>query len=363
MMIGVSRIGLQSTRDRWSAPLFTQCLICRAPFPANEELEHFPTSTRVAYDPQRGRLWAICRSCKRWSLAPIEERWEALEELEKLVTDGSRLLSQTDNVALLRSGNLDVVRVGRADLTEEAWWRYGRELTERATRHRKLMFIGTAAAGAAIVGGWTSGGIGWLGAWFLWENAPDKVAETARWLRFGSSAWRGRGQCAGCGHRFRSLAYRDRGRVILTAGGESGVSLAVTQRCPACGDIPEGGLQLEGKEGAQVSRRLLAYHHHAGATERRVRSATRLIQEAGSPQHLTRVVIKDGRRLGDLRRTGAIALEIAANESVEQQLLELELAELEARWQEEEALASIIDGELTPLPFLESLRRKVIGVG
>jgi hypothetical protein len=48
---------------------------------------------------------------------------------------------------------------------------------------------------------------------------------------------------------------------------------------------------------------------------------------------------------------------------VEQRLLELELAELEAHWLEEEELAGIIDGELTPLPVLESLRRKVIGAG
>ena len=85
--------------------------------------------------------------------------------------------------------------------------------------------------------------------------------------------------------------------------------------------------------------------------------------EAGSPHDLTRIVVKQGRRLGDLQRTGAIALEIAANEAVEQRLLELELAELEAHWLEEEELASIIDGELTPLPVLESIRRKVIGVG
>ena len=53
----------------------------------------------------------------------------------------------------------------------------------------------------------------------------------------------------------------------------------------------------------------------------------------------------------------------AANDTVEQRLLELELAEIEAHWKEEEELASIIDGELTPLPLLESIRRRVAGVG
>ena len=341
--------------------LFTHCLVCHAPFPANEELEYFSTGSRVAYDPERGRLWAVCKSCKRWSLAPIEDRWEALDELEKVVRDRSTLLSQTDNVSLLRAGRLDVVRVGRADLTEEAWWRYGRELANRATKHKQMMFMGTVAAGAAIAGGWATGGIGWLGAWFLWENTPDKVADVARWLRFGGTAWHGHQSCRRCDYVFRSIPYGERGGLIFSCGDKPGGPLSVIRRCPACGDVGDGELHLGGKEGEYVSRRLLAYHHHAGATEARVRAATRLIKEAGSAQDLTRIVIRDGRTLGDLQRTGAIALEIAANDAVERRLLDLEMAELESHWKEEEELASIMDGELTPLSALESLRRRVAG--
>ena len=91
-------------------------------------------------------------------------------------------------------------------------------------------------------------------------------------------------------------------------------------------------------------KRVLAYHHFAGASERRVVAATRLIQEAGSPQDLARIVVKDGRRLGDLQRTGGIALEIAANEASEQRLLELEPADLEAHWRREEELAALAIG-------------------
>ena len=120
-------------------------------------------------------------------------------------------------------------------------------------------------------------------------------------------------------------------------------------------------MHLTGREGEQAVRRVLAYHHHAGATEKKVRSATRLIEEAGSAQDLSRIVVKQGRRLGDLQRTGAIALEIAANEAAEQRLLELEVSGLEAHWRAEEELASIIDGELTPVPLLENLRRKATG--
>ena len=61
--------------------MFTRCLVCATSFEPNDQLEYLPNGTRVAFDPGRGRLWAVCSTCKRWSLTPIEDRWEALEEL------------------------------------------------------------------------------------------------------------------------------------------------------------------------------------------------------------------------------------------------------------------------------------------
>lgn len=341
--------------------MYTRCLVCATAFEPNEQLEHLPRGRRLAFDPARGRLWAVCRTCRRWSLTPIEERWEALEELEKLTTDKARLLSQTDNISLLRSGPLEIVRVGKAQLTEEAWWRYGRELTSRRQKWDKLGVAGTIAAGAVVAGGWATGGMTLLGVWLIMGHGSESVRDGARWLRFGSSAWRGKERCEKCGHSLRSVAYRDRGALGIFPGGGGGYE--VVARCPSCGQYREGGLHLEGQAAERTLRRVLAYHHFAGASERRVVAAARLIQEAGSPQDLTRIVVKDGRRLGDLQRTGGIALEIAANESSEQHLLELELAELEAHWRREEELAAIVDGELTPLPMLETLRRRVAGSG
>lgn len=340
--------------------MFTRCLVCATPFEANEQLEHLPHGRKLAFDPSRGRLWAVCRTCRRWSLMPIEERWEALEELEKLTTDQAKLLSKTDNIALLRAGPLDVVRVGKAQLTEEAWWRYGRELTSRRRSWDKLGFAGTLAAGAVIAGGWAAGGVSLLGAWLIMGHGSETVRDGARWLRFGSSAWRGEQRCTGCGYTFRSIAYRDRASIGLFPTDEPG-RVDLVARCPRCGQYREAGLRLTGDDADRTLRRVLAYHHFAGASEKRVFKATRLIQEAGSPRDLTRIVVRDGKRLGDLQRTGGIALEIAANESTEQHLLELELAELEAHWRREEELASIIDGELTPLPMLEQMRRLVAG--
>ncbi|MDH3206256.1 MAG: hypothetical protein OEO79_06570 [Gemmatimonadota bacterium] len=338
--------------------MYTRCIVCASPFEPNEELGHLPNGKRLAFDPGRGRLWVVCRTCRRWSLTPIEDRWEALEELEKLTTDKAHLLSQTDNIALLRHGGLEVVRVGRAELSEEAWWRYGRELASRRQTWQTLGFAGTLAAGAVLVGSWATGGLTFFGAWLIMGHGSETVRDGARWLRFGSTAWQGEGRCERCGAVQDAITYRDRAGLGLFPSENPG-EIDLVARCTRCGTYRDGGLRLRGQEAEHTLRRVLAYHHFAGASERRVMSATRLIQEAGSPKDLTRIVVKDGRRLGDLQRTGGIALEIATNEASEQQLLELELAELEAHWKREEELASIIDGELTPMPMLETLRRRV----
>jgi hypothetical protein len=314
----------------------------------------------VAFDPVRGRLWAVCRECKRWSLAPIEERWEALDELEKIVRDRARLLSQTENIALLRSGPLEIVRVGRANLAEQSWWRYGTELVKRRKNYKTLSAAGAVGAGAAIWGGMATGGLSFIAAWILWDKLPGTIPDAARWFRFGGDVWRGRARCQRCGHTFRRVPYRRRGNLILIHSQEMEPA-SVAYRCPRCQDHREGGLHLNGRAAEHTLRRVLAYHHFEGASEGTVSSATRLIQEAGSPSDLTRILLRDGKRLGDLGRTGGIALEIAANEASEQRLLELELSELEAHWETEEELAAIIDGELTPLPLLETLRRRVAG--
>jgi hypothetical protein len=334
--------------------------VCGHAFEPNDRLEHLPHGSRLAFDPARGRLWVVCRRCRRWSLTPIEDRWEALEELEKLTRDQSRLLSQTDNIALLRAGDLEIVRVGRAQLTEEAWWRYGRELTSRRKKWNNLGVAGTVAAGAVMLGGWATGGMTFFGAWLIMGHGKETVRDGARWLRFGSSAWHGRAQCLSCGHELRAVPYADRAALGLFPASDPG-GVDVVARCPKCGGYQDGGLRLTGQEAERTLRRVLAYHHFAGASERRVVSAARLIQEAGSPQDLARIVVRGGRRLGDIQRTGGIALEIAVNEASEQHLLELELAELEAHWKREEELAAIVDGELTPLPMLETIRRRVAG--
>jgi hypothetical protein len=333
--------------------MLSQCIYCHVQLPQNQTLEHFSLGRRIAFDPSRGRLWAICSSCRRWNLAPIEERWEALEELERLTHDRGRLLSQTDAISLFKAEDLDVVRVGKAKLVEEAWWRYGQELQRRRARYR----IVHAAEWVAVIGAFSVAG---LGALFLGD---DPLNTFLRWRKFGKTAWRGDRQCRRCGFSLTRVSF-DRSDHLVISPSDTNVVLEL--RCKRCGfKNLDAGFRFEGIEAEHMLRRILARQNYTGGTEKQVEEAVRAIDEVGSPHWLIRKMSRERIRLHELQhkknKVFSMALEIAVNDEAERQLLELELAELEARWREEEQLAAIVDGELTDLPLLERIRLKLPG--
>lgn len=336
--------------------IFDKCLVCGREFPTNDSLEHMARGRRVAYDPDRGRLWVICGACRRWSLVPLESRWEALEELERLTVDEGRLLSSTDNVALLRARNLEVVRVGRARLPEESWWRYGRELHRRRERTRRLAATASVGGAVALAGSLAAGGISMFAAWFFF-NKGEAVVSGARWLRFGSTAWQGRGECEACGEVHGKFPFSGRSRLVWSVDGEA-QAMKVSVPCPYCG---EPWVEVRGRESVAMLRRVLAYHHFSGAGKRRIKGATKLVEAVGGAERLPARVLPGGKTVDGMGRTGAVALEIALHEEREKRLLRMEVAELEDRWRREEELAEIIDGELTDVPLVEALRRRVAG--
>ncbi|MDP2955555.1 MAG: hypothetical protein Q8N53_03970 [Longimicrobiales bacterium] len=140
------------------ANVFTRCLFCRKPFPSNGQLAHMPHGRRIAFDPVDGRLWAVCEGCQGWNLVPMEHREAALYELERVARDHGKLMAHTANISLLQAGSLSLVRVGRAALSEQAWWRYGREL-----RRRKAAFESPRSKVTAA----TFGALAWVGDAFL----------------------------------------------------------------------------------------------------------------------------------------------------------------------------------------------------
>ena len=110
----------------------------------------FRSASALAFDADKGRLWAVCTHCGRWNLSPLEERWEAIEECERLFR-GTFVRVSTDNVGLarLRDG-LDLIRIGAPLRPEFAAWRYGRNFGLR--RRRTHVVAGATIAAAAVAG-------------------------------------------------------------------------------------------------------------------------------------------------------------------------------------------------------------------
>jgi hypothetical protein len=317
--------------------MLSSCFFCRRVLPANSVLEHFPIGRRVAYDPWRGRLWAVCGGCRRWMLAPIDARWEALEELEKAVRDQGHVLARTDNVALVRVGPIDVVRVGEVGLREESWWRYGESMAGRARKARSIARAGRFFDGALMM---ALVGVPYWG----WSD-PKKWIDRARKTSFGVKAWRAPVPCTRCGARLHTIDFNDRYHMrVLPA---DGADVAVWHACTACGFRDDAGHRLEGAAAGHLLRRLLAYHNYEGASSDQIARASDLVADYPTADAFMRAVAERRPAVGRLLPTYALALEIATHDARERLLLAQELGSLEARWREEERIAAIADGELS----------------
>src|SRR5213592_1743693 len=148
--------------------MYTTCLFCHSDLGSNEVIESFPIGRRLAFDAAHGRLWVVCRKCERWNLTPLEERWEAIEECERLFRS-TRLRVSTDNIGLarLREG-LELVRIGNALRPEMAAWRYGDQFGRRRRKHLVLSGAAIAVVGGILVLGPATGIIG-IGGWGSWQ--------------------------------------------------------------------------------------------------------------------------------------------------------------------------------------------------
>jgi hypothetical protein len=322
--------------------MLTTCLFCHQSFPENRTLERFVSGRRVAYDPVRGRLWAVCPSCDRWTLAPFEMRWEVLEDLERLTRDRARLLAETDEIALLEAEDLEIVRVGKAGLREESWWRYGREFSARRRSVKREVRRGRVREALVML----------LVAGFpLWGVIdPKHWIRQARAKKFGKVAWQGEVTCDRCCTSLREVFFDERNQLLLRSAPQGVVAFWYgCARCAAeTGSEGEHGHLITGIAAEHLLRRLLAHTNFAGGTEAMVREAMDLVEYYTTTDDLLREVCRRGYSLGALTVQRRFALEIAANAEVERRLLELELEELESRWREEEGIATIADGILTP---------------
>jgi hypothetical protein len=380
--------------------MYRTCLFCSASLGTNEAIESFPVGDRVAFDAWKGRLWAVCARCGRWNLAPIEERWEAVEAAERLFTDTrSRVQSQNIGLARLRDGTR-LVRVGHALPGELAAWRYGGELVSR--RNRNLIFMsGGLLAGGAVIAGLPLAVTAGLPVTLVTSSMQIAAAvQTQREHR--KVVHRVAASASPTGSEL-VIRRRDLYDAALRQLDNGDFGIALSEVAPSRSRRWSERVQperpavwLTGHDARNVVARAMVIYNHRGAQRREIASALSAIEDAGGAAAFAWRAAASGavlsrspnrvrpssapyslrQLLGTFRgeilpvtryrhpfaddqprlsRTDALALEMALHEDSERRALEGELAALEAAWREAEEIAGIADS-LTAVERLASLR-------
>lgn len=339
--------------------MYSACLFCHADLGTNDSVESLSIGRRIAFDAMKGRLWVVCTSCGRWNLTPFEERWEAVEECERLFRN-TRLRVATDNIGLAQPRwGFELVRIGAALRPEIAAWRYGTKLLHRAP---------TVAGYAQSLG--------------VNRNAVMRIRTLPR------------------RHEVLARVKHERTRVTIRYAHLADAELFrpdrdETWRLRVRHD--HGVAMLEGAEAMKAARVLLTALNDGTAPEDMVRAAVAKLDDAGhSDSYFARVAalalssswgrvpLTRGKRgvvldqspartdrplaerlivrlttrsfwsrggTGSEDRTllhvvpdvDRLALEMAANEDAERRALRGELAQLEEAWREAEEIAAIAD--------------------
>jgi hypothetical protein len=364
--------------------VYSTCLFCNEHLGTNDAVERCPVGRRLAFDAAKGRLWVVCRTCERWNLTPLEERWEAIEECERRFRD-TRLRVSTDNIGLARvREGLELVRVGPALRPEFAAWRYGDQFGRRRRRHLLLTGAGMAVAGGVLIAGPLTGVIAG-GSWAMLNvgntiyNMLDEQRVRVR-LRVGDVVQP---------LVIRKRHLRKASLVAGSGGAEWSLRLAYAKAAPWWTsrenvrrhlasfqrDEQFSTIELSGPQALRAAGALLPHLNSTGAGKSQVQIAVRLIEHASDPMELfrnhARLPPHFGERgitsggdapLGALPAEVRLALEMAAHEESERRALDGELALLDAAWREAEEIAAIADNLLVPEPVSAWLEKNK-GVG
>ena len=354
--------------------MYSTCIFCNSSLGTNEVIEHFPIGRRLAFDSETGRLWAVCRKCERWNLSPLDERWEAIEECERLYRD-TKLRASTDNIGLARvSEGLELVRIGRPQRPEMAAWRYGDQFGRRRRRYYTYAGVGAAAvAGVYVVGPalglYAIGGAGFLG------QAPQVFAQLYR-RAFGRVKlplpWTDKPYVLDAEHVAKVNLIRDDNALGWALRVPINPKRFTLPDAPGrLGDPPSPRIVRHGRNGrrtsavfvgdeaVRVAGRILPKINASGAAREDVQRAVKLIEEDADPGRFFATqtrrgmlapasLTEKGRIIKQIPKPIRLALEMSAHEDAERRALEGELAMLEAAWKEADEIAGISDNLLLP---------------
>lgn len=321
--------------------MYAACLYCQDHLGRNECLWRFPVGKRFAFDRARGRLWVICGTCGRWNLSPLEERWETIEDCERLFRR-THVRVSTPNIGLVElKDGMTLVRIGKPLFPEFAAWRYGR-------RFRRRRFKTGVAAGAVLTGALGTtlsavlaglGGAAFIAAYAtaLWiiDEGPKRRPVTS--FRLGGKLLR--------------LTHDDAEATRVFSDGKD-----------------RHGLSLHHAEGVELLRgpdvkRALSYVVPAlspfGGDRDEISSAIEIVDSAGSADACVAHTFERAKRYGGWFNhfpvETRLALEMSLQEEDERRALDGELEALEHAWREAEQIAAIADSLLIPGDVLERI--------
>ena len=344
--------------------MYTACLRCDRSLGANTEIPHLRVGRRIAFDTKRGRLWVICTHCDQWNLTPIEERWEALEECERLATQAEARGSGTHVALAQTESGLELLRVGGMDKADIANWRYARRIGARNSGHLWwLMPLMTLAISAGLsmwrafhrleVSLWIAGVLA-ITLFSLWRKPPSL------WTRFDD----GTGRTRLLWFWQRPLAYiertsgdsrptlvlpRLRGDLRLT--GDAAVT-ALASLLPRINGADCVGVDLgaaiDTVTSAEKGARKQPLKLGRGARRRmREKHQTIPMWREQRPWELVALRMPTAWFLNALPES-RLALEMAVTEEVERRQLAERSEVLAEEWQEEEEIGAISDDLILP---------------
>lgn len=348
--------------------MYRTCLYCNASLGTNDTLEHFPIGRRVAFDPDKGRVWAICGRCGRWNLSPFETRWEAIEDAEqyfRAATKGVR----TDNIGLARLGEgLDLVRIGKALRPEFSAWRYGPLARRRRPRpNASARPMATARVGADSL--WAGVSARALARLVVLRPALASLAALAASVMphlrdDGTYPWFVRDR----NNALLQVRLQDtrHSRLVVSESGEPLQLILWHEEVAQLGSITRKlgfdryrptshrRTDLHGEQATRAMATVITGLNTIGTTSRHVGRALALIEarldtngpvttdDHGSlrPEQLLDAGVY---RLSEIEAPARLALEMLLHERQERHALTGALAELETRWREAEEIAAIAD--------------------
>jgi len=352
--------------------MYSTCIFCHSGLGANEAIEHFPVGRRLAFDAAKGRLWVVCRHCKRWNLTPLEERWEAIEECERLYR-GTALRVATDEIGLARpKEGIELIRIGKPLLPEFAAWRYGDQFGGRRKRAIVGSTVGLVGMALSLPASPFFGLlIGSVGASIL-------VFGQAAVVLYNGSRVVGRVTNSEGTHIYLRRKHAPT-ILLLAATASEPWGLEISH---GAGTSPDKwwskydpatySSEIRGEPALRVASRMMPFVNRAGASGNEVKDAVSILEKNLDPQfHFSRAARMTEKtswdrpqhrgKLASLPAQYRLALEMVSNEDSERRALEGELHLLEDVWKEAEEIANISDNMFLPPAIaarLATMRRR-----